>query len=246
MSINWFDRCLCFRDNMDTNLKGSGARLVPLHFDTWYIFASTMCHTVIPSDPYQHQPTLVKHGKTSHADWERSHTCASEACKCFSTNPKFPFAQYYLVPCGQPWPIAPHPSGLSHTNLQSRLGDQWWSPASFAQNYHLCLQVTIHASWSGSCSMSQSSWRSKQIEVSIQAIDIAIAIASISSTSIITVSRSMRMNEPSESSSSALTPASQSSKMKHSVAGHYPDLKPSIQTGLDVLFISLHATCLYQ
>ena len=27
------------------------------------IFASTMCHTVIRSDPYQHQPTLVKHGK---------------------------------------------------------------------------------------------------------------------------------------------------------------------------------------
>ena len=98
MSINWFAWCLCFRDNMDTNLKGSGARLVPLHFDTWNIFASTMCHTVIPSDPYQHQPTLVKHCKTSHADWERSHTCASEACKCFSTNPKFPFAQYYLVP----------------------------------------------------------------------------------------------------------------------------------------------------
>ena len=97
--------------------------------------------------------------------------------------------------------------------------------------------------------MSQSSWRSKQIEVSLQAIGIAtgiaIAIAPISSISIIAVSRSMRINEPSESSSSALTPASQSSKMKHSVAGHYPDLKPSIQTGLDVLFISylfmLHA-----
>ena len=31
----------------------------------------------------------------------------------------------------------------------------------------------------------------------------------------------------------ALTPASQSSTMKHSAAGHYPDLKRSIQTGLD-------------